>query len=315
MVLRNIGVALLILILPILLFSPLLFSSEYISQKEIIDNSADCLDCHEEMVNSLSGSAHHIFDNNSGTTIKVGCVGCHDGWEAHLDEPGEDNIGQPADYFLTEQAKICGRCHQSSHQTSMLNSDPHGQAGVTCVTCHTIHDNSNENLLSTNKHQFCISCHTRIASEFKQRSAHPYESENIFCTDCHLIDETEKGFLSVGLNWTCQNCHAEYSGPFIYEHPVSYSHLIEGGGCVECHQPHGSNNDRLLTQPGNGTCLQCHGTPPGHVTNHNGLGSKLACVRCHTEIHGSYDNGLFLDPDLGTKLFPDCYQSGCHNPN
>ena len=118
--------------------------------------------------------------------------------------------------------------------------------------------------------------------------------------------------MATGLNWKCQGCHSDVAGPYLYEHPVTYQHLVEGVGCTECHSPHGSPNDRLLTQPGNGVCLQCHGTPPGHRTRHSGLGTKLACVDCHSDIHGSYDNNKFLDPMLGTKLFPNCYQSGCH---
>ncbi|RKX17166.1 MAG: hypothetical protein DRP51_11325 [Candidatus Zixiibacteriota bacterium] len=312
MVPGNVGSAFAILILSILLFSPFLFSSEYINQKEIIENSADCLDCHEEMVNSLSGSAHQIFDNNTGTVIRVGCVGCHDGWAEHLEDPNKENISQPKSYSQPEQAKICGRCHQSAHQISMLNSDPHGQAGVACVTCHSIHDNSNEFLLSAEKQQFCVSCHSGIAAEFKQRSAHPYESENIYCTDCHLMGETEKRILTGGLDWTCQNCHSDYAGPFLHEHPVTSAFYTDGGGCVECHQPHGSNNERLLNQPGQGVCLQCHGMPPAHLTAHSGLGSRQPCMDCHTQIHGSFDNSKFLDPNFGAVLGGDCFQSGCH---
>ncbi len=317
MVLKNIIGVSAILITFILLFSPPLFSSEleYISQKEIIENSAACLDCHEDIVRSLSESAHQIFDINSGSEMKGGCVGCHDGWVAHLEDPGKDNIGQPKNSSPGDQSKICARCHQSLHQTSMNSFDPHGLNGMTCLDCHKVHDNQNELLLTNNRQEFCLSCHSEVAADFKSRSAHPYDSGNINCVDCHVMGEMERGDNAVGLNWTCQNCHAEYSGPFIYEHPVTWKHSTQGSGCIECHQPHGSVNDRLLTQPGNGTCLQCHGTPPGHITNHSGLGSKFACIECHSEIHGSYDNRLFLDPDLGTKLFPDCYQSGCHITN
>ena len=62
-------------------------------------------------------------------------------------------------------------------------------------------------------------------------------------------------------------------------------------------------------------CLQCHSVPSGHLTTHDGLGVKYDCVECHSEIHGSYDSRLLLDPDLNSKFFPDCYQSGCHSAN
>lgn len=288
------------------------FSLDY-TNLEIIEISNDCLDCHDDKAESIAGSAHQNTPANSAVPLKTGCIGCHDGWEEHLEEPSVDNIGRPQNYSLSRQSEVCSGCHQSSHQTSMITSDPHGQAGVTCLSCHLIHDNTNENLLTANKQEFCLSCHNAIANEFNQRSAHPYESENIFCTDCHKMDETVKGMLTGGLDRICQNCHPEYAGPYLHEHPVTSAFYIDGGGCVECHQPHGSHNDRLLNQPGQGVCLQCHGMPPAHLTAHSGLGSRSSCVDCHTQIHGSYDNSKFLDLNLGAVLGGDCYQSGCHS--
>lgn len=298
-------------LLLLILLSSGLFASEYTS-RELIDISTDCLDCHDDKGESLAGSAHQMSATNSKVAIKTGCIGCHDGWEEHLEDPNLDNIGRPQNYSLTRQSEVCSTCHQSSHQASMITSDPHGQAGVVCLTCHSIHDNPNENLLTADKQEFCLSCHPGIATEFNQRSAHPYESENIFCTDCHAMDDTEKSMLTGGMDWTCQNCHSDYAGPFLHEHPVTSAFYTDGGGCVECHQPHGSNNDRLLNQPGQGVCLQCHGMPPGHLTAHSGLGSRQPCVDCHTQIHGSYDNSKFLDPNFGAVIGGDCFQSGCH---
>jgi DmsE family decaheme c-type cytochrome len=151
--------------------------------------------------------------------------------------------------------------------------------------------------------------------EFKRRSAHPLESGNIRCTDCHDIAGIDDPLLAAGLNFDCQECHAEKSGPFIYEHPVVNNHTVDGRGCVACHEPHGSPNDRLLNQPGNLVCLQCHAVPVGHRLQHSALGAKLACIECHNQVHGSFDGSKFLDPDLGLKLFPDCFQSGCHSLN
>ncbi len=311
---RTLLITVIVGLLQILSFSNLL-SSESADQKLVVGKSAECLDCHDDMSTSLDNSTHRLSNDATNDKIAVGCISCHDGWAEHLEEPSAENIGNPENKTLFDQANICGNCHQSQHQTSMTSFDPHGISGVACLTCHTVHNNSESKLLAEKSGQLCISCHADEASEFNRRSAHPYESGNIDCIDCHVLGGMERADKAVGLNWTCQNCHAENAGPFIYEHPVTYKHLVDGSGCVECHQPHGSDNDRLINQPGNGLCLQCHNTPPGHLTNHSGLGSKLACLECHTDIHGSYDNRLFLDPDLGSKLFPDCYQSGCHIQN
>jgi DmsE family decaheme c-type cytochrome len=287
-------------------------ATEY-NRQEMIEKSSLCIDCHQELAAGLVGSAHQLSTNSRlKTSLAVGCIGCHDGWEKHVDDPSAENISNPGRLLLSDQAQLCGRCHLGPHQAAMVSTDPHSRANIACLSCHTIHNNQNTGLVKDETQNFCAVCHTTVAAEFKRRSVHPLESGNIQCTSCHNLSGLKDPALATGHDWSCQSCHTEKSGPFIYEHPVVEKHLINGGGCTECHEPHGSSNDRLLTQPGNGTCLQCHSIPPLHRTQHSGLGTKLDCVFCHSDIHGSFDNGKLLDPDLGTKLFPDCYRSGCH---
>jgi len=286
----------------------------FYSNRDLIDKSKACLDCHDGMPATLSGSSHQLSrDTDLKSPMVVGCIGCHDGWEKHMDDPSKETIANLVGYSLFDLAGVCNRCHQTAHQAAMISTNPHNRTDITCLSCHTIHQSPGKMLESTPER--CLSCHKNVAAEFKARSAHPLESGNVSCTDCHNIDDMKDNRLAVGLDWTCQKCHTDQAGPFIHEHPVVYTHLVNGEGCTECHNPHGSPNDRLLKQPGNGVCLQCHAIPPLHRVQHSGLGTKLACVDCHTEIHGSYDNEMLLDPDLGTKLFPDCYQSGCHSIN
>jgi DmsE family decaheme c-type cytochrome len=294
-------------------FAVSLSLAEVYDRQKLIEENSTCLDCHEDRETSLSGTAHQLsFEDELSSPVAVGCIGCHDGWETHLEDPSEETIAALQEYSRFDQAELCGRCHLSSHQVAMMSTDPHNRTEIVCLTCHTVHDNLNRALVKDDAQNFCVTCHTTVAADFKRRSAHPLESMNIRCSDCHPAGGNKDMTLARGLDWSCQGCHTDLAGPYFYEHPVVYNHLVEGVGCTECHEPHGSVNDRLLNQPGNGVCLQCHGIPPGHRTNHSGLGTKLACVDCHTSVHGSYDNRLLLDPDLGVKLFPDCYQSGCH---
>jgi DmsE family decaheme c-type cytochrome len=243
----------------------------------------------------------------------VGCTGCHTGWEDHVDDPAADNIVAGPGLGSLEQAQQCNRCHQTPHQAAMATTDPHGRNGYNCSSCHTIHGNHNRMLVKDERENYCIECHNVVEAQFKARSAHPLESGNIRCTDCHLFDNIADQLHAQGLDWTCQECHPLIAGPHIYEHPVTYEYLVEGSGCTECHNPHGSANDRLLKQAGDGTCRQCHMVPPGHRIAHAGLGSRHACIDCHSEIHGSNSNELFLDPDLGMKNVINCYASGCHS--
>lgn len=290
------------------------FSSQDYTRQEIIENSDACLDCHEDMDHSLKGSAHQITGSkllSSGTDI--GCISCHDGWQEHLEDPSEETISRISDKGMAVQADVCSRCHVTVHQASMATTDVHARAELPCSSCHTVHGNSSEHLVHDEESNYCLNCHLEVKADFQMRSSHPLHSGNIECVSCHPVSGISSTHQTAGINWTCRNCHSEKAGPFPFEHPVTFEHRVEAGGCVECHNPHGSNNDKLLKQPGDGVCVQCHGVPTMHRVAHSGLGTKMACVDCHSEVHGSFDNGKLLDPMLGSKLFPDCYQSGCHS--
>lgn len=273
-----------------------------------------CFDCHEGIAETLMNTPHELASTSTkAASITADCRDCHDGWQSHIEDPSADNIGKASELSPAKQAELCGRCHLSPHQMAVSTDGAHAKAYLSCSSCHKIHDNLNRKLVRDDTDNYCATCHPTALMEFKQRSAHPLESSNIRCIDCHHLESIGVAEFTIGFDWGCQSCHEEKSGPFLYEHPVVYDHLVAGGSCTECHEPHGSVNDRLLTQPGKTLCMQCHGTPPGHLTAHSGLGSKGDCVECHSEIHGSFSNRLLLDPDLGMKLFPDCYQSGCHS--
>jgi len=285
----------------------------FYSNKELVDKSADCLTCHDTKQASLEGTAHQMnTEGHAQGKIGVGCVGCHEGWEKHLEDPSAETINNPATLSAMDQVRVCGECHLDPHEAGMVSSDPHVREGVGCLSCHTVHGNHNPKLVKDDGADFCATCHTPIVAEFKRRTVHPLEDGNISCIDCQHLCAIKDPMLARGIDWTCQNCHSEKSGPFIHEHPVTLNYLVNGGGCVECHEPHGAPNERLLRQPGNGLCLQCHTLPPLHRTQHSGLGAKADCVLCHTDIHGSNVNRIFLDPNLTTKFVADCYQAGCH---
>ena len=283
------------------------------SNKLFAQDPSLCLECHEDMAATLQNSPHELTAESAEfSALSVNCFGCHDGWQVHAEDPSTENISRPDNLSQSEQSEVCSRCHLTPHQSAMATTDPHMNAGLACTSCHMIHDNGNAHLVKEDLDNFCVTCHSSIAAEFQMKSSHPLESGNIRCVDCHDMAMIENREFKIGFDWKCQSCHEDQAGPYLYEHPVVYDYLVEGGGCTECHAPHGSVNDRLLKESGRVICLQCHSLPPGHIARHAGLGSKFECVQCHSEVHGSYSNNLFLDPDLGNKLFPDCYQSGCH---
>lgn len=272
-------------------------------------SSETCLDCHEDYDASLAGTAHAL--SPSPHNVDLSCVRCHSGGAIHIEDPSLENIGNPGSLPAADVITVCQSCHIAHAEMDNVGFDPHMASGQSCLSCHSVHQ-GRTGLLPDDQTAFCRRCHVAVDASFGRRSAHPLVDGAIDCLSCHSFSGASEPQYGHGASANCYSCHPEQSGPYIHTHPATLSFAVEGGGCTECHQPHGSPNERLLNQPGQTLCLQCHGVPPGHRIKHSGLGTKWACVDCHSEIHGSNDNHKFLDPDLGTLLFPDCYQSGCH---
>ena len=121
----------------------------------------------------------------------------------------------------------------------------------------------------------------------------------IGCSDCH----NPHGALSKAMvknesvNQLCTSCHAEKRGPYIWEHPP-----VEEN-CLTCHNSHGSNHNRLLSEKAPNVCQDCHdasrhpGTaydasggfvpvPPASTRPNTRLIAR-GCLNCHYEVHGS----------------------------
>ena len=100
-----------ILLVPLLL---MLSTSIAVSQTPDLDNET-CLDCHEEMEQTIEGTPHQLSQAGEESRIRVACVDCHAGGETHIEDPQEDNIGNPARHLTNvllparkEAEVICG---------------------------------------------------------------------------------------------------------------------------------------------------------------------------------------------------------------
>ena len=113
----------------------------------------------------------------------------------------------------------------------------------------------------------CFQCHLDVRAQFQLPHRHPVLEGKMSCADCHNphkgiaikgggtnVQQSLKGggmaFLS--RNETCFQCHTAQRGPFVYEHEAMRQ------GCVVCHSPHGSVNQRLLNERNQTLCLKCH---------------------------------------------------------
>jgi DmsE family decaheme c-type cytochrome len=118
------------------------------------------------------------------------------------------------------------------------------------------------------------------------------------CEDCHSAHGSPTAPLlkADSVNEVCYACHAETRGPMLWEHaPVREN-------CSNCHQPHGSNHDKLLVSARPFLCQQCHNSAGHNSTFYRAdqtaaaalLGGSQnprvisrSCQNCHSQIHGS----------------------------
>ena len=265
-----------------------------------------CLECHEGLDTTLIGTPHRLAGDER-FTIEISCIACHTGATGHLDEPDVSTIGNPARYTMEKSLVVCGSCHNNPHQLSLAEQNPHTIAGLNCADCHQIHRPGKTSLKGRST-SACLECHAEMRTEFNLTSNHRVLEGVVECVDCHAFTQQLSAPFGDQLQRRCLSCHGELEGPYPYEHQATNAYSVEGGGCIECHQPHGSVFDRLLREPPTQLCRQCHMVPT-HLTAHGGLFGGEDCLSCHTEIHGSCDNSHYFPPGV---LPATCNASGCH---
>lgn len=278
----------------------IVFSSDCIVNPEV---EQSCQTCHSEIAESLNTTPHRILINEEKKRVKnspCGCTDCHRFWNGHPDEPTKENIENPARLPAEENYKLCSKCHLDPHIQEYSEFNVHLRNNITCSQCHKIHTPQAEHLLSKSPDELCLSCHGNIKTQFLEVSHHPVLEKVIQCIDCHQVLKDFGAIMANDSpNEKCYSCHSEFSGPFPFEHQAVNDYTIEEGACVSCHLVHGSSNPRLLKEPGNNLCLQCH-IVPRHKMPHPGIiqtedYTQHNCMECHVDVHGSYKSQYFLD--------------------
>jgi DmsE family decaheme c-type cytochrome len=242
-----------------------------------------CGMCHDDIYEPLLLSVHGQTDPERF------CENCHGPGEAHMEGEGDPS--------LIRSIGTCTPCHDSGNNGPAWTRSEHALAGLGCETCHDVHGSSMRDfMLRDTAPDLCLDCHTSVQADFSLPETHPLGPGSANCTDCHNPHrQSSRGSLGGFKQDACLNCHTEYRGPWFFQHEV-----VAVEGCTACHAPHGSVNRRLLTYQRVGDlCLQCHPEQPFFHEAVDGTGQRTTgindCTRCHSEIHGSNNNALFLD--------------------
>jgi DmsE family decaheme c-type cytochrome len=251
-----------------------------------------CAACHADISKGFRRSGHAMQE--------IACEQCHGAGSLHIAAGGyssesKDKIISFRDRSPEEANGVCLSCHAKSDHVRNWFSSAHQAQDLKCIECHSIHGESHgkagaafqseaasiprviesRRQMSTN----CLRCHQKQNAEADLPYHHPIREGKMSCVDCH---DPHGGSSGNGLklangNQLCLGCHAEYRGPFTFQHaPVNEN-------CLTCHSAHGSPNQNLLSVSQPALCLQCHSA------HHNGASLPLVdrCTNCHNAIHGT----------------------------
>ena len=212
-------------------------------------------------------------------------------------------------------SESCDQCHEkitkdfrtADHARLMAKGKKAGDMG--CESCHGPGSKHVESggasgtIVNPRRDpQTCFQCHVDKKAEFMLPYSHPVLPNKMTgiagkmsCGDCHdphKGDAIKGGGTQLhGKNETCHECHKAQSGPFIFAHDATKE------GCVSCHSPHGSLNQKMLTQRNNTLCLKCH------FDSHTGIAGAMGPSGTHAPTTGTN----FSRINQGT-----CWSAGCH---
>ncbi len=303
-----------------------------------------CFTCHDEDI--VGGKYAH------GPAAVGGCITCHD--------------PHTADYAHNLRAKgsdLCYTCHTEKREAIHTAEFVHKPVSEDCTSCHNPHSSQEKYMLLSKVPTLCLDCHedqkNKIESATVKHDAleidrtclncHDAHMSNIaknltmepmdLCMNCHdRVYEKEKGRDIVNMEkWLAEN--SDHHGP------------IKQKDCSGCHNPHGSENFRILrdTYPATfympfavenySLCFSCHektlvlepettqltnfrnGNQNLHFTHVNKKGKGRTCRACH-ETHGSnYPKHIREAVPFGSWDMPVEFQktetggsctSGCH---
>jgi DmsE family decaheme c-type cytochrome len=231
----------------------------------------------------------------STSSLMEQCAACHEGI---VKQYGSTRHGK-ADRFGAANYESCASCHgdvaahaESADPTKVFNPAKASlaESSAKCLACH-----SND--------------HNRA---FWNGSAH--DASQVGCLSCHSVHHAktpEKLLVQRSERETCFTCHTEQKRAQVQRSTHLFRDELRRSlmQCSDCHNPHGSQTERMLRSNSiNDTCFQCHTEKRGPFLWEHPPAQEN-CLNCHLP-HGS--NNVSLLSMRAPQLCQTCHMQGKH---
>jgi predicted CXXCH cytochrome family protein len=313
---------------------------------QLVSQGADlCFQCHDKQIN-MSRYKH-------GPSAMGGCVLCHDPHSADY----RNNL-------KAEGPELCFICHSDKGEQFAQTEFKHKPVAEKCTICHNPHSASRKFMLSNDVPEICYSCHKDKKEIIEGAPVqHAAVTGGKKCLNCHSphMSDIAKILLKPPLD-LCISCHdkkvktpegiALENMKQLLATNVDHHGPIRQKDCSGCHDPHGSENFRILHNTYPSTfyapfeienyrlCFNCHekrivldemtssltnfrnGNINLHFMHVNKKGKGRTCRACHETHASNYPKHIRQHVPFGEKeyllIFRKTYsggscKSGCHS--
>lgn len=245
------------------------------------DRAPLCLGCHD----SAPFKAKYMH----GPAAVGSCNACH---EAH--ESAEKKL------MSAPVRDVCLKCHADFNEAMKGSAVVHPPVrDEACTACHDPHGSGVSMFLKDKMPDLCMGCHKEIGKAVAAAKVpHKPVVTGVGCSNCHSSHYGKaKALLAADQMAVCLGCHGkdDLGTPPLknIKKQLEGAKLLHGpvqkGDCKACHDPHGSDNFRLL-----------RGAYPAALYAPYKEGAYGACLKCHeknllrfpeTTIYTKFRNG------------------------
>ncbi|MBI5022343.1 MAG: hypothetical protein HZB59_12985 [Ignavibacteriales bacterium] len=304
-----------------------------------------CFSCHPK--NLMTKKFTH------GPAAEGECLSCH---LPHMSEKSK--------LLSKETNELCFQCHTDFQESFAAAKNMHKPARENCAKCHNPHSADAKFLLSSNPPDQCFACHPAIQNSTTKMSVkHLALDEEKKCMACHsphtanhIKQLTEEPMT------LCLKCHDKQlvakgsklsDMKTLFDKNINWHGPIRERDCSGCHEVHGSQNFRLLTQTyppefyspfapeKYELCFNCHqntlvqdpatmtltgfrdGSRNLHYLHVNKKVKGRTCRACHETHASNYDRHIREAVPFGQWMLPIKFEKepnggkcspGCHAP-